>query len=146
MIKKCIALFVSWGFSFHSRIFHLYGDVTITSEWLQILTYARLSIPWAVSGLKHVTPNEIRGIRLTWSFFRPRDTSITCRALSRVAVISCVKDLGVSRLHELLLMIFYSKFPLTPISSMFQLWKRSESKILVAIIFNVKQWKTNCHN
>ena len=29
------------GFSFHSRIFHSYGDVTIVSEGLQILTYAR---------------------------------------------------------------------------------------------------------
>ena len=33
-----IDLFV-WGFSSHSRIFHSNGDVTITSELLQILTY-----------------------------------------------------------------------------------------------------------
>ena len=30
-------------FSSHSRIFHSYGDVTITDEVLQILTNARLS-------------------------------------------------------------------------------------------------------
>ena len=28
-----------WGLSSHSRIFHSYGDVTITGEGLQILTY-----------------------------------------------------------------------------------------------------------
>ena len=33
----CCAL----GFSSHSKIFHLYRDVTITGEGLQILTYAR---------------------------------------------------------------------------------------------------------
>ena len=31
------------GLSSHSRIFHSYGDVTITGEGLQILTYARHS-------------------------------------------------------------------------------------------------------
>ena len=35
-----VCLFV-WGFSSHSRMFHSYGDVTITDEGLQILTYAR---------------------------------------------------------------------------------------------------------
>ena len=33
-------LFV-WGLTSHSRIFHSYGDVTITDEGLQILTYVR---------------------------------------------------------------------------------------------------------
>ena len=37
-------LFV-WGLSSHSRIFHSYGDVIITCEGLQILTYARHSWP-----------------------------------------------------------------------------------------------------
>ena len=31
---------LNFGFSSHSRIFHSYGDVTITGEGLQILTYA----------------------------------------------------------------------------------------------------------
>ena len=30
-----------WSFSSHSRMFHSFGDVTIASEGLQILTYAR---------------------------------------------------------------------------------------------------------
>ena len=34
---RSISLFV-WGFSSHSKIFHSYGDVTITGEWLQILS------------------------------------------------------------------------------------------------------------
>ena len=42
-------LFV-WGFSSHSKIFHSFGDVTITSGGLQILTYARHSWPLSSDG------------------------------------------------------------------------------------------------
>ena len=38
-------MFFVWGLLSHSRIFHSYGDVTITGEELQILTYARHSWP-----------------------------------------------------------------------------------------------------
>ena len=39
-INYCLFCFLFlWGFSFHSRIFYSYGDVTITGEGLQILTY-----------------------------------------------------------------------------------------------------------
>ena len=34
-----------WGLLSHSRIFHSFGDVTITGEGLQILPYARHSLP-----------------------------------------------------------------------------------------------------
>ena len=37
-------------FSSHSRIFHLHGDVIITGEDLQILTYARHSWPLSSEG------------------------------------------------------------------------------------------------
>ena len=37
--------FLFLGLSSHSRIFHSYGDVTITGEGLQILTHARHSWP-----------------------------------------------------------------------------------------------------
>ena len=37
-IMCCFCLIVCLGFMFYSRIFHLYGDVTITGERLQILT------------------------------------------------------------------------------------------------------------
>ena len=40
-------LFVVWGFSSHSRIFHSYGDVTIAGKGLQIFIYARYS--WQLS-------------------------------------------------------------------------------------------------
>ena len=42
-------LFV-WGFWSHSRIVHSYGDVTITGEGLQMLTYARYSWPLSSEG------------------------------------------------------------------------------------------------
>ena len=48
-IKKLTCSFL-WGFSSHSRFFHLYGDVTITGEGLQILTDARHSWPLSSKG------------------------------------------------------------------------------------------------
>ena len=39
-----------WGFTFDSRIFHSYGDVTIPGEGLQNLTYARHSWPLSSEG------------------------------------------------------------------------------------------------
>ena len=37
-VQVIVCLF--WDFSSHSRIFHSFGDIPITSEGLQILTYA----------------------------------------------------------------------------------------------------------
>ena len=45
-----IVCVIVWGFSSRSRIFHSYGDVTITGERLQILTYARHSWPLSSEG------------------------------------------------------------------------------------------------
>ena len=45
-----ICLFFICGFSSHSGIFHLYWDVTITGEGLQILTNARHSWPLSSEG------------------------------------------------------------------------------------------------
>ena len=45
-----VCLFV-WSLSSHSRIFHAYGDVTITDEGLQILTYAR---QWGFFNVPHL--------------------------------------------------------------------------------------------
>ena len=47
---KCLICLFVWGLSSHSRIFHSYGDVTITGEGLQILTYARHSWPLSSEG------------------------------------------------------------------------------------------------
>ena len=44
-----VCLFI-WSLSFHSRIFHSYGEVTIAGEGLQILTYARYSWPLSSEG------------------------------------------------------------------------------------------------
>ena len=38
--ENYICVFV-WGFSSQTIIFHSYGDVAVTGEMLQILTYAR---------------------------------------------------------------------------------------------------------
>ena len=46
---KSPLLFV-WSLSSHSRIYHLYGDVIIAGEGLQILTYARHSWPLSSEG------------------------------------------------------------------------------------------------
>ena len=48
--KGCFFLLLILGLSSHSRIFHSYGDVTITGEGLQILTYARHSPPSSSDG------------------------------------------------------------------------------------------------
>ena len=45
-------LFLFWGFSSHSRIFHSYGDVTIAVERLQISIYARHPLPLSSEGFK----------------------------------------------------------------------------------------------
>ena len=39
-----------WDLSSHSRIFHSQGDVSITGEWLQILTFARQLLPFSSEG------------------------------------------------------------------------------------------------
>ena len=61
MLNKCLhykkqkfnlwfRLLVCFGFSSHSRISNWYTDVTITVEWLQILTYTRYSWPVTSEG------------------------------------------------------------------------------------------------
>ena len=45
-----VCLFVVWGLSSHSRMFHSYGDVIMTGEGLQMLTYARHSWPLSSEG------------------------------------------------------------------------------------------------
>ena len=51
-IKYGIYFLFVWGFSSHSRIFQSYGDVTITGERLQILTYAWHLWPLSSKGFK----------------------------------------------------------------------------------------------
>ena len=49
LVSFYAVLFV-WGFSSHSRIFQSYGDVNITGDGLQILTYARHLLPLSSEG------------------------------------------------------------------------------------------------
>ena len=46
----CFVCLYDWGLSSHSRLFHWYWDITIASEWLQILTYSRHSWPLSSEG------------------------------------------------------------------------------------------------
>ena len=83
--------FLIWSFSSHSRIFLLFGDVTIAGEGLQILTYAQHLWPLSSVGslachaycdTGHPSP-------------RTRDTHTKCRAFGSGAVATCFKDLGL---------------------------------------------------
>ena len=58
---------------------HNYGDVIITDEWLQILTYTRLSWPLSSEGFSRTVT---RDISLQWLSPRTRDTSTYCRSFS----------------------------------------------------------------
>ena len=46
----CLLVFFFFNFLSHLRIFHSFGDVTITSEGLQILTYTRNLLPSSSGG------------------------------------------------------------------------------------------------
>ena len=59
----CVCLFV-WSLSSHSRIFHSYGDVTITVEKQKILTYMLGTHGHLSSEGSVATPTVTRGICL----------------------------------------------------------------------------------
>ena len=50
IVRLFVCLFVCLGFSSHLRIFHSYGDVTITGKGLLILSYARYLWPLSSEG------------------------------------------------------------------------------------------------
>ena len=83
-----------WGFSSHSRIFHSYGNVTITGEGLQILTYARHL--WPLSSETSLACQT--GQPFIIVIFEDRDTQTYCLAFGSRAVTTCFNDLGLSRL------------------------------------------------
>ena len=63
-IFSVIVCLFNWGFSSHERIFHLYGDVTIAGEGMQILIYARYLWPLSSEGFVGCTPTVTPDIRL----------------------------------------------------------------------------------
>ena len=84
-----------WGLTFHSRIFHSYGDVTITGARLQFLTYIRH--PWPLSSEGSIACHTYcdKGHPLTFIMFisKTPDTLICCRAFGSGAVNNCFYDL-----------------------------------------------------
>ena len=84
-IEKLVCLLV-WGFSFHSRIVHSYVDITITSDGLQILTYARHLRPMSSEGSLACHTHCDKGHPFIWSYPRTRDT---CTLMPRVWQWSC---------------------------------------------------------
>ena len=98
-----IRLFV-FGFSFHSRLFHLYGDVTIASERQQIKINAQHT--WSLSSEGsfniecHIYCDD--GHSFMWSSTMIREIRLCCRAFGSEDVITCFNGLALSlpRLHN----------------------------------------------
>ena len=86
------------SFSSHSWNFHSYGDVSITGEGLQILTYARHSCPLNSEGSLacHTYCDTAHPFIMVISW--TRDTQTCNRAFSGGAVTICFYDLGLSRM------------------------------------------------
>ena len=91
-----VYLFVS-GFSSHSSIFYLYGNVTITGEGLYILTYARHLSPLSNEGFLACHTYCDTGhifIMVPWT----RDTHTYYRPFGSATVTTCFYDFSPSRL------------------------------------------------
>ena len=86
-MKNMFCLFV-WGLLSHSRIFHSYGNITITSERLQIF-YLNCSALMAI---------EQRGLFSVPHLLRERDTNTYCLAYISGAVTTCFYILDLSQL------------------------------------------------
>ena len=92
LIRFCL-IFLS--FSSHSRIFHSLGDVTITRERQQILTYIWHS--WQLSSegsLECPTCDTDQPIIMV--IYRTCDTYTCCWAFGSGAVTTCFNNLGLS--------------------------------------------------
>ena len=67
----------------HQRIFHSYGDIIITGEELQILTYAQLSQQMSSEGslVCHTSCYMGHPFMIWWSSLRNPDTLTYCSAI-----------------------------------------------------------------
>ena len=84
-----------WGLSSHLRIFHSHGDVTITFEGLQILSWNFARHSWLLSiegSLACQTYSDTGHPFIMVISSRTCDTHIFCRALSSGAVTTCFYD------------------------------------------------------
>ena len=84
-----------FGVFLHYRIFHSFGDVTITGEGLQILTYARHS--WSLSSEGSLTCHTYCDTVQTFIMVMSDDTHTCCLAFGNGAVTACYNDLGLSQ-------------------------------------------------
>ena len=90
--------FVYLGFIVSLENFHLYRNVSIAGEGLQIRTYFRQSWPLSSESSLAGHTTATWGIRLRWSSQMTRDFHTYCRAFSNGAVTTCFYDVGPSRL------------------------------------------------
>ena len=87
-------------FSSHSRDFHSYGDVNITGEGMQFLTYVRHLLPLGSEGslARHNFCDTGHLLIMVRSSPRTRETHTYCRACCSGAVTTCFNDIGLLRL------------------------------------------------
>ena len=91
-----IILFVSLGvFSSHSIIFHLYGEITITGEGVQLFNYTWYSWPWSSGGSLGCYTYCDTEYPFIW--LSPRILDTCSRALSSETVTICFTSLGMIR-------------------------------------------------
>ena len=93
----CLFGFLFWSLSSHLSIFHLYWDVTIAGEGLQILTYARYSWPLNSEGSLTCHTHCETGLLFIMVISEDPWHSHCCRAIGSGAVTTCFYDLGLSR-------------------------------------------------
>ena len=118
-------LFV-WNFSSHSRIFHSFGDVTITGEGLQILTYAwhshlmleRLSVELSLPVLttqvcrgwdQNIQPSAC-GANATPRYRIGKLSIYSNDEPERVYHVLCMKVLGENQVQYQTIIVFYRIF------------------------------------
>ena len=77
------------GFSYQSRIFHSFGDVTITDEELQILVYTQHSWPLSSEGSLVCHTYCDTGHPFVWSSLRTHNTLTCCQTIGSGAVTTC---------------------------------------------------------
>ena len=87
-LKNTFVLLV-WFFSPHSRIYHIYGNVTIADEGLHILNYARLSLSSSSEVFFSVEHLPWHGISVYKDHLRKTVTLTLVLALCSGAVTTC---------------------------------------------------------
>ena len=77
-----LCFFFAWGFSYHSKFFHSYGDINIVCEGLQILTCDRHSLPLSRKGSLACHPYLTWGIPIYGHLQGPMTLTPTAKRLA----------------------------------------------------------------